>query len=58
MQTNDLSRADLMDTDTYFKEYDREVTIETVLSVSACVLVAMCLAICLQRRQAKRELKQ
>jgi len=58
LESSDLSRAELMDTDAYFAEYDQEVTIDTVILVSTCVLVCMCVAIYMQRRQAKRELKQ
>ena len=53
-----MTRADLMDTEVYFKEFDQEVTIHTVLFVTICVLFCMCIAICMQRRQAKRDLKQ
>jgi hypothetical protein len=58
MESNDMTRVDLMDTEVYFKEFDQEVTIHTVLFVTICVLFCMCIAICMQRRQAKRDLKQ
>lgn len=58
MESKDLTREDLMDTDMYFQEFDQEVTIHTVVFVSVCVLFCLCIAIYMQRRSAKRELKQ
>ena len=58
METNNLTRSDLMNTDKYFEEIDYEdhITHGMVALVCVAVIVLFVFILCMYRRQAKREM--